>query len=52
MQLTERINYLILFLIWIVSTIYSLGVTILSIDQISQIKPTLNLNLQLLEFKL
>ncbi|KAM3128636.1 hypothetical protein pb186bvf_019265 [Paramecium bursaria] len=52
LTLTNPINYLFLFIKWFITIMFIIGTIIATITQVQDIKPTLNLNLQLIQFKL
>ncbi|CAD8046089.1 unnamed protein product [Paramecium sonneborni] len=51
LSLINKMNYIYLLAIWLIFCIFVIGSILVTVNQVSDIKPTLNLNLQLIRFK-
>lgn len=52
LTLVNYTNYIALLSVWLLAVLFVVGAILVTITQVSDIKPTLNLNLQLIRFKL
>ncbi|CAD8137834.1 unnamed protein product [Paramecium pentaurelia] len=51
LSLINKMNYIYLIVVWLIFCLFVIGSILVTVNQISDIKPTLNLNLQLIRFK-